>query len=442
MLRIRDPARWRGGFSRVHALFHPSARPSRTAQAPHTTARASLLLFLMYMLSAAGRGSAQNADELARHVQEAAHEIRDLEELYRESDDARERKAALQTILKHGVWLEQVAGSGAARGSQLLALARLKVLEGDPLRYGFLDDAAGSTTLEVVLRQATPAELPEAFQELAHRLHFISVENHSSQPYDISQGLLAEQRDLVGKLQRIPMAHEKDLPPEALARATLFAWPPRLESGEKFQRIVLFPKARGTLVAIVMPVHDPNGADPRPRDLRIDFPEISAPDDFRAALRDAAQELITLKQEHEKKRKRAEAQKPVAPDPKPPRTDQPQPRKPPRPDVPAPEIIPPRPKPNQADPTLLLPALGTVHRSGNREKVLVRMHLGVRVAPEEIFSVRKDERWTGRIRMQKTLVGMALSGQDCIEYWAHVYDGTPEQLIGGTLHREQTRPPK
>lgn len=381
-------------------------------------------VFLLITTPCIGNTFSGEPESLADRITRITTEVRNLDALYKESDDPTERSLALRHIIRKSIWLEQIGGSGEARSDRIMALARLAVLGKDPsLRYGYLGEPSGAVTAELVLRRPAATDLPRQMLDLGkQRLFFLSLRNLSNQPMTVSQGTYAERRNLVGEIRQIPMMVEEKLPGAVRGRAALFSWPKQIAPGEDIQRMVLFPDAGGTLIAIAVPVRVGGSTEKPQRTVRVVFPEALYPDAYRQAVRVAAKESIRLRQAREEARKVAEAAKP-AQDPK---EKKPKPRTKPKP---------PTEKPQPAD-NFMPPILGTVDKSRADNTVRIRLRLGARAKPLEIFRIRKNGRWRGRIRMQKTLVGMADSGEKHIYYWATVFEGNRNDMVDGTVHRD------
>jgi hypothetical protein len=180
-------------------------------------------------------------------------------------------------------------------------------------------------------------------------------------------------------------------------------------------------------VAISVPLRGAGGAGGNLRTVRVLFPEALEPEAHRTAMREAAREYIRLRHEGE----RAEAEEAQ-------RRQESKRKRPPkkRPRRPAERGEPAKPGPDGEE--VIPPALGTVDRAGRGRKIRIRVNLGARVSPDETLRVRKDGRWCGRVRMQRTLVGMTDSGKQHTFYWVHIFEGHRERLIGGSIHRDKS----
>lgn len=371
---------------------------------------------LIVCLASGALARARGADggTLAERVRQASAEVRDLEALYRSSELASERAAALELILQRAAWLEQAGGMKDARADQMLALARLEGFQRPaPLRYGYLTNASGASSVELSARRPKPGELPERLRALEKRLIFLNVQNASSAALELPGGIVAEFRARFAETRREQVKQGAELPEELQPLAPLFALPDRLAPSEEKQCFVLLPDTSDPLEALGIRIKEESQAADAARTGRILFPECTDPDGLAAARKKAA----AIEKEILAEREAKLAQVKVAP--KPP-VAQPEPPK-----DPAPE----KPKPEEKSPD----GIGSVERAGSDEIIQIRMNAGSVFFKNETLLVRKEKALVGKVRIPDGVVYV----EDKQVYWVKIVEGDRNALAGGTLHHPE-----
>ncbi|MCZ7646544.1 MAG: hypothetical protein M5U26_14870 [Planctomycetota bacterium] len=346
------------------------------------------------------------AETLADRVQEAHQALRDLERLYRLGAES-ERDGALLGMLARAAWLEQAGGLAEARRDQLLALARLKMRgHADAPRHGYLSGEGGRLDVELIAQPAEPERLPAELRPLAERLWLLRLANRGAAELRPGRPYL-EQQSLTE--QRLEAQDTDKLPAEFAKYAPLFERSERLAAGERLECLILLehkprmPQALG----VSLGTGSPGG---RESAVRAPLVEMLDPGDFAEARRAAVQLERAVEEE---RRLEAERQRLSAPkEPRPPEA----------------------PRPGPAQPAEKIPpAVGQCERAGAGEKIQVHMYERNNWREGDVFRVRVDGRWVGRV---KAPAG-ASSRLHKTVFWFDLLEGQRDELDGGTLHPEE-----
>lgn len=343
---------------------------------------------------------------LALSVEEAVHDLRDLEALYRASEEQGERVAVLQKVLERAAWLEQVGGMQDARADQLLALARLDGFKqaAAAVFHGFLPGEAGVTRADLSLRRPAAGELPKELQPLAKRIFYLGVRNRGSRELGIS-GVFADYRTRLERSRRGPTCRGKDLPEAAQAFAALFEFAGKIASGGDSQALVLLPETTDEVLALGLEFNV--RAEAATLFARVLLPATGDSESLVAARRKAANIEEDILKERLKRHSGT---------PKPELTE----RKPPDPAV----------KPEE--PQVVPPLLGVLERAGAGELMQCRLNDEAAIEVGKNLRVRREGKWVGKVQIAP---GTTINAHKRV-YWVQIVAGVREELVGGTVHPE------